>query len=208
LVISIGLEFYIMGATEKRRDLTPHKTALLAVMGVQMWYQRPSAGSNDTSDDPGTQVPDRTATVAQRETPDIEVGPVVEPIAFSWVRSATGMVATSLDVDRTVVGLLNDILVFGDWARGNEITKAVQGDFRWPQLLDSGGTPARALAVFVDKHLTSKAAWLALTSEVAPSVAPWLEDVGVEVIVVPELRGRIGDAAIKKSIWQRLKPSG
>lgn len=197
-----------MGATEKRRDLTPQKTELLAAMGVQVWYQRSSASSNDAIGEIGPPAPDETPSVVQRETPDVEVGPVAEPIAFSWVRSATGMVATSVDVDRTVVGLLKDILVFGDWARGNEITKAVQGDFRWPQLLDSGGTPARALAVFVDKHLTSKSAWLVLTSEVAPSVAPWLEGVGLEVIVVPELRGKIGDAAIKKSIWQSLKPSG
>jgi len=177
---------------------------LLAAMGVQVWYERPRVKLEDAAY-VSPDAEQATAAAVPAEAPASEVGPIPEPLAFSWIKSERGMVVCPLGADGATARLVKDVLVFGDWVRGHGASHVAQGDFRWPQLLDSGGTPERALAVFLDKHLSAPSSWLGLTAEVAPSIAPWLNDLHVEVLELPLLRNHIGDAATKKSIWQRLK---
>ncbi len=188
---------------------------MLAAMGVQVWYQR------------GVGVKQQPAEMQKREAaPAAPAAPVVEPdtrgtakaksvplpqakaqiVEFAWVKGQTGMLMCDVATDAVTLQLVRDIVQFGDFVRGQtEVVQPVGNEFRWPQLSDTGGTPLRALTVFLDKHLPAPGAWIALTPEVAPSIAKWLDGLPLTVIELPTLRSDIGDAATKKLIWQSLK---
>ena len=130
----------------------------------------------------------------------------IDRVEFTWVKGRSGMVLCQLNPDAAALQLIRDIVVFGDWVREQgEASSLSKGDFQWPQLLDTGGTPARALAVFIDKHWPQQSAWIAVTSEVQSSVTPWFANTSVHVIELPAIGQSVRDAALKKTIWQNLK---
>lgn len=132
----------------------------------------------------------------------------IERVEFTWVKGRSGMVLCQLHPDAAALQLIKDIVVFGDWVREQgAASKTTEGDFQWPQLLDTGGTPARALAVFIDKHWPQQSAWIAVTSEVQSSVTPWLQNSPVQVIDLPAIQPSVRDGSLKKTIWQNLKAS-
>jgi hypothetical protein len=132
----------------------------------------------------------------------------VDRVEFTWVKGRSGMVLSNLNPDEAALQLIRDIVVYGDWAREHgEAAMLSKGDFQWPQLLDTGGTPVRALAVFVEKHWSGQTPWIAITAEVQSSVAHWFENIPVKVIELPAVKPSIRDAAMKKTIWQSLKAS-
>jgi len=150
-----------------------------------------------------------------------------EPLAFSWVKGAQGMLVYTGGADNGQMQLAKDIVVYIDWLhtrierRANQAVltdapsikpaKRTSGDFRWPQLLDSGGTPARSLAVFFDKHLAIESMhsppWVAVSADAMQQLGPWLQDLALGVIEVPPVAGQLVDAAKKKQIWLSLQPS-
>ena len=68
-----------------------------------------------------------------------------EIIEFTWVKGASGLVVHTLCSDAATLTLLKDIVRFGDWTRKMETGSGNdRGDFRWPQLVDTSGSPLRA----------------------------------------------------------------
>lgn len=124
-------------------------------------------------------------------------------LAFTWVKGASGMVLNGLVSDAALLKLLKDVVRYADWVSQSQGAGA-HGDFQWPQLLDTSGTPERALGAFVAKHLPD-GGWLALTPEVREQLEPWLAALDVTVIDLPALTANLGDATTKKAIWQQLK---
>ena len=172
---------------------------MLAAMGVQVWYQRRDLVEQTPSE---TRLSDVPCVPEAQATPKA----AAEIIEFAWVKGQTGMLMCDLAADAVTLQLVKDIVRFGDFARGlTEAVTPVENVFRWPQLADTGGTPLRALTVFIDKHLPKQGAWVALTAEVVPSVAKWLKELPLTVIELPALQPNIGDAATKKMIWQSLR---
>ena len=101
--------------------------------------------------------------------------------------------------------MAKDAVAYADWLRQCVSGKTAQGEFVWPQLLDTGGTPERALGVFVEKHLSQADGWLALTDDVAAQVGSWLSRLDVAWLALPALQGQADDVATKKALWQSLK---
>ena len=211
-----------MSEVDKRLELSRESTAMLAAMGVQVWHARNAETNQPSHQVPITPEPAATsgsevsamraesqrADEAQVSQPAVVPSATVEPLEFTWVKGSSGMVLCGLGADAAALQLVRDIVVFGDWVRNHrEAPNLTKGDFEWPQLLDTEGTPARALAVFVDKHWPQQGAWIALAAEVQPSVSKWLENVPVTVIDLPAVQASIRDAALKKTIWQTLKAS-
>ena len=93
---------------------------------------------------------------------------------------------------------------FGDWTLKAETGGGQdRGDFRWPQLVDTSGSPLRALRAFFAKHATPEA-WVGITGEALPQLSPWLDELQLRAVELPALDRNIGDAATKKEIWQKL----
>ena len=110
-------------------------------------------------------------------------------------------------IDPAALQLAKDAVVFADWARQQPTGGVSQGDFRWPQLLDTNGTPERSLNVFIDKHVPQAGGWLAVSGEVLEQVETWLGKLNVRWLSVPELHGRADRVETKKKLWQSLKQS-
>lgn len=198
------------------------RDAMLAAMGVQVWHLRRSGGAmqppeqavaearplpepaparNIQSDEPVAE----TASV-QREAPG-EPSPAPQIIEFVWVRGETGMLLCDLGVSEAGLRMALDIVAFGDWLRGTT-GKQVHGDFRWPQLVGSSGSPLRAMNVFLDKHLPQREdaqRWLAIVGDVAEQFSGWQADLPARVIELPALVVGPGAAAGKKVIWQSMR---
>ena len=203
-----------MDAVEKGQDLEQRKAAMLAAMGVQVWYKRsasavqvPAAPEAPTTEQNRAPTPQPGRSPQPSQTPTAPVAlPAPELIEFSWIKGNTGMIVCPLAIDRATGLLLRDILVYGDWLQGQANAKISRGEFRWPQLLDTtGGTPIRALTVFIDKHLSADNVWIGVTPEIAPSLTKWLAQLPIKVIALPSLQNSIGDASTKKAIWTALK---
>lgn len=128
-------------------------------------------------------------------------------IEFSWVRGETGMLLCELGISEAGLRMAQDIVAFGDWLRG-ATGKPVHGDFRWPQLVGSSGSPVRAMHVFLDKHLPQRddaQRWLAIAGDVAEQFTGWQAGLPAQVIELPALFVGPGDAAGKKVIWQSIR---
>ncbi len=224
-----------MGAVDKRQDLDMEQASLLALMGVQVWYARETVDQTIPSVEARTPATAPTSSalksprpqpprpkspgpeIPTSKSPGATPTPIAEPatpvatrtpdlIQFSWVKGRTGMIVCPLTLDRTTAIMLRDVLIFADWMRGEKATRTSQGEFRWPQLLDTTvGTPVRALSAFVDKHLPDTQAWLGITPEVAPDLDKWLADLPVKVIQLPSLQDSIGNPGVKQAIWSLLK---
>ncbi len=231
-----------MGGTEKRQPLGTQKAAILADMGIQVWYERVAAPQvDDEPEAPVAPLAPEAATTppASIETAATKTAPVktlatessraaeptpapvqqasaAEPqqiIEFSWLKGSHALAVCPLAVDTTGIQLLQDVLAYTSWLTREADSKVetpvlAKGEFRWPQLIDTGGTPLRTLAAFYDKHFGTRPAQWLLTAEVVPMLKPWLEQlavrVPVEVIALPALQTSVGDPACKKQIWQTL----
>jgi hypothetical protein len=205
-----------MNAVEKGQDSEQHRAAMLAAMGVQVWYKRRQPNPQP----PATQTDPR---LEQQIQPQVEVPqparvdeaqeqasstPTVAPelIEFGWVKSSSGIIVCPLPIDQATAVLLKDVLIYGDWLRGQIKTKVSRGEFRWPQLLDTTeGSPVRALTVFFAKHLSADKPWIGITPEVAPTLTKWLTQLPYTVVELPSLQHNIGDVTTKKTIWSVLK---
>ena len=140
---------------------------------------------------------------AQTETAPQDVA-APQIIEFMWVRGRTGMLLCGLEISEAGLRMAQDIVAFGDWLRG-ATGKPVHGDFRWPQLVGSSGSPERAMNVFLDKHLPQHddtQRWLAIAGDVTEQFTGWQSPLPAQVIELPALVVGPGDAAAKKAIWQ------
>jgi len=206
-----------MGEMEKRQLLSTEKVSMLADMGIQVWYERlpeaiasPLPETESPQPTPEPTVPSEALPAAVSEAP-----PAAVIVEFCWLKHDSGLVAYPLTADAAAVQVLKDILSYGAWvnSRGEASLKArpAQGDFRWPQLVESSGTPLRALAAFYDKHFAEQAAWILLTAEVAPMLQPWLQELAetlpIKLVELPALHLSVSDPASKKQIWQILHQS-
>jgi len=198
------------------------RDAMLAAMGVQVWHLRRSGGAAEPPEQavavagPAPELasaqniqsnePLAETAGVQREAPD-EPPPAPQIIEFVWVRGETGMLLCDLGVSEAGLRMALDIVAFGDWLRGAN-GKQVHGDFRWPQLVGSSGSPLRAMNVFLDKHLPQRDGaqrWLAIVGEVAEQFTGWQTDLPARVIELPALVVGPGAAAGKKVIWQSMR---
>ncbi len=205
------------------------KAETLAMMGIPVWYERCASGdvsagldqraAGGHADHPGeadttADVAPPAATLAEppaaAATPPPSTAEAAPPAAsaeiieFTWVKGTSGLVVHTLSGDAATLTLLKDVVRFGDWTRKAEPgSGGDRGDFRWPQLVDTSGSPLRALRAFFAKHLDSEA-WVGITAEALPQLAPWLGELEIRVVELPALDRNIGDAATKKEIWQRL----
>ncbi len=189
----------------------------LAIMGIPTWHLRVAArgpAEPEVRSEPETSPPAPAAEPApvraepQLPPPAEPAGAAPEPAAaqlieFIWVKGASGMLLNDLASDAATIRLLKDMVRYGDWVGGHQGAPQ-QGDFRWPQLVDTSGSPERALAAFVGKHLP-EGGWLAMTPGVLSQLEPWLEGLGVKVLALAPLTRSLGDAAVKKEIWQQFK---
>jgi len=79
-----------------------------------------------------------------------------------------------------------------------------QGEFNWP-ILDSGGSPERALDTFFAKHEIGKPTdWVLATDEVLAVVEGMLR-LDAEIISIRKIDHLASDAASKRELWTRLK---
>ncbi len=196
------------------------KAETLAMMGIPVWYERRAsgavsrgldqAGPGVRADPPGGADTPADVAPAAAATPPPSTAEAAPPAAsaeiieFTWVKGASGLVVHTLSGDAATLTLLKDVVRFGDWTLKAELgSGGDRGDFRWPQLVDTSGSPLRALRAFFAKHHDSEA-WVGITAEALPQLAPWLGELEIRVIELPALDRNIGDAATKKEIWQRL----
>jgi DNA polymerase III psi subunit len=78
------------------------------------------------------------------------------------------------------------------------------GEFRWP-ILDSGGSPERALHAFFDKlDLGQDKHCVLVTDEVLANIEPMLS-LEAKVIEMPAVSQIASDAGLKKKLWARLQ---
>lgn len=154
----------------------------------------------------------------------VEASPAVDPLAFAWIKGAFGMLLISPGAQGSALQLAKDVVVYADWLHRqnsqtqsevdknsvvSQSTQPAVGDFRWPQLLDSGGTPARSLAAFFEKHLGEQALdvprWLVAEADVVAQITPWLPEQLHQLVEVPQITGQLCNAAEKKRIWSSLQ---
>jgi len=211
--------------------LNDQQEKLLVAMGVRVWHARrravsesesaPAVGLSPAKDvllterhQPAAALPGTPAmtkrraekTAAAARSPDA-VEP--DPVVFSWMKGATGMIVCSSNLDAKMVQMMRDILTYADWLQGEPRPSFHQGEFRWPQLTGTtAGTPARSLSVFVHKHLTHQRAWLGLTPELHAGLEGWLEELPVALIQLPSIQSSLSDPGLKQAIWASLNQRG
>ena len=172
-------------------------------MGVRVWHARrravsesesaPAVGLSPAKDvllterhQPAAALPGTPAmtkrraekTAAAARSPDA-VEP--DPVVFSWMKGATGMIVCSSNLDAKMVQMMRDILTYADWLQGEPRPSFHQGEFRWPQLTGTtAGTPARSL----------------------------LEELPVALIQLPSIQSSLSDPGLKQAIWASLNQRG
>jgi hypothetical protein len=87
---------------------------------------------------------------------------------------------------------------------GSEGPRFSLGEFRWP-ILDSGGSPERALAAFFDKQSEGATdRWMLITERVLEDIQD-LIDTEAQIVVIPPISELAGNATLKRELWERLK---
>ncbi|NOX50978.1 MAG: hypothetical protein GXP16_10665 [Gammaproteobacteria bacterium] len=189
-------------------------------MGIQVWYARGVSSVVDEMPTPNrnkiTERAAKTATVVKprEDKPAVELALAAEPraqdqqekiapIEFNWITGASGMLLYTGD-DGLIRPFAKDVLTFMDWRKG-EKTVTRRGQFRWPQLASSTGTPQGAFKAFVEKNQTATGNWIAISQELTEQTKPWLENFGVLLIDVPVISRCASDLAQKKQLWQLLR---
>ncbi len=171
-------------------------------MGIQVWYAR---GVPHVVDETPTLVRNEvTERVRDESSEDIAaIAPKIAAIEFNWIASASGILLYTGD-EGLIRPFAKDVLTFMDWRRGKK-TLTRWGQFRWPQLASSTGTPQGAFKAFVEKNQTATGNWIAISQELAEQTRPWLENFSVPLIDVPVISRCVSDFAQKKQLWQLLR---
>ena len=131
----------------------------------------------------------------------------IQPIEFLAAVCPGGvLLCESTDIAHKV--FIGDLLGYVSWLvelrQGSGHEEAPRIDykpFKWPQLLDSKGTPTRSLAAFLDSENIGDGMIIA-TSAARVQIAPWLPD--FTVLEVPPLADLVRHVDQKRELWQRL----
>ena len=209
------------------RKLSESQTKTLAAMGIQVWYKRGvgvDSAKEALVDGPmqAKQIADQPVPVesssAQQELPqampldetesaaefDLEAV-VPTKISFRWLKNGAAMVWTlEEDFGGEAEPFCHDILHFVKARVDAGESKVSKGNFLWPQVGGTSGTPTRPLKVFVEKH-AADARYLIVTKKVAESVQEYL-DIGdnLQLVVVDPIRTYLAETENKKNLWQVL----
>ena len=192
-------------------------------MGVQVWFARgaeaavtsAAAAGSEAATVPVVQpepVPQAESQVAHTPVPPGDTPATVAPLQFSWLRTRSGLLMLDYQDDPALARLLSDIMIYIDWRVGrsngeNGKPQVQQGQFQWPQLQQTSGTPARALAVWLEKHQAEQLAWLGASSALMQELTPWIEPLEIRLTDVGDLQQAVRDAAAKKELWRLLNNS-
>ncbi len=188
---------------------------MLRAMGVQVWHARGAADAGVPEQPAPAPVRSAAQAAPQQSTQPV---PQVQQLTFAWLRSSRALIMYSSG-DAAVQRLLKDLLSYIDWRAvaqqlqsgggggGGEESgrlRLQQGEFRWPQLHASGGTPARALAAWADKQQLQQLSWIGAGEDLMPQLAPWLTELGRPLVSLADLNLVLRDATAKKALWQQL----
>ncbi len=135
-----------------------------------------------------------------------------QTLAFSWMKTESCLLiyseTDSMNPDKVKQQLLKDLVLAMDWhCRGPSDGRAnvTLGEFRWPQLLQSTGTPQRAIAVWLDKYAVDNLSWFAADDQCHVEVRQWMGSMADRLINIGDLNSL--DAEAKRTLWQQLKSS-
>ena len=81
--------------------------------------------------------------------------------------------------------------------------QGASGDFLWPQLDSSSGTPQRVLQAFLTKNLKGRTRWFVAEEMVVEQISPWL-DMPEQLQVIPAIHAAVTDPQAKQQLWQAL----
>ena len=167
------------------------------------------------------------ANVSEQENQEQQDEPV-ESLQFAWIK-AGGSLLLIPNVQSSEAQLwLTDVLLSIEWLRRHKRQQvdpqenltatddsvnisdagAVQlstGEFRWPQLKTSKGDPKKSLALWLQKHCPTDAAWLGVDKRLYGAIAKWSD--GVKWQELDDLEQAIRDVEAKKRLWTQIKHS-
>lgn len=206
--------------------IASNRAQMLADMGVQVWYARsnspaptepvqPSLVQSESAQarlaDTGEvgQLPDEQLqhNVAM-DPPGRSADGQIDPIALHWARGRAGLLLFATQPDEALEILAADIVRALDWRYADQDQQAAVdptlGEFKWPQLLSSTGTPARSLRALLSKHLPEEG-WLGLTPDAAEQVEPWLKLApNIDVYNLVDVRSALDEPDVKRVLWQQI----
>ncbi|XOV82181.1 MAG: hypothetical protein ACFHXK_15110 [bacterium] len=228
-----------MAGEEKPQILDLRRAKMLAAMGVGLWHLRPapadarkftptrvdhvrqSALAEPEPTDASVSAAKASALAPQPEArPELETRtepetgavPAPVPLEFAWAKGAATLLVARTAPSAAARAHARDVLRYADWRARHTAPGAFKtGEFKWPQLLDTTtGTPARALAVFIEKHFPDESPWFLVADDLVDELRPWLGEClpgksGEKVLVLHRWDESVTDAVLKKQIWQTLQ---
>ena len=187
---------------------------MLKQMGIQVWYarasERPPSADVETAPVPGVQPsPEpQPARVEDMPEPVDEVSAELQspdPISFVWLASPSTLLLLA-EGEESQLAFFMDVLSFLDWRAGVTTSTPLRlkpAHFQWPQLLDSKGSPQRALAAFVERSTSTSTRWVLTSKGPLEQLRPWLTLPG-EVVELPPPATLMQQSPEKAALWRRL----
>ncbi|MEM7097130.1 MAG: hypothetical protein AAF541_02650 [Pseudomonadota bacterium] len=134
---------------------------------------------------------------------------VAQPIAFDWTRMGHAVLLHEPIHDPALNQFCRDLLLAVNWIvvakEAPNTGKVSRGEFRWPQLENSSGSPERVLAAWWDKHVVQPATVIAQTGVIEQLQAWHAFDKNV-VQEIQALDQMMGQPELKRVLWQQLHP--
>ena len=146
----------------------------------------------------------RTNLADNQASESTGVGPVVMPVHFAWTRYKSAMLLHPSGLDKSQLQFVRDVLHAVSWRLPESEASASRftaGEFKWPQLENSTGTPERALGTWFKKHL-AETQWVGIDQAVATQYTSWPEATHAQhIIVLNEFFSSMVQSDTKRSLW-------
>ena len=186
-------------------DTQPSKSAEPIASGTSARVGSEPAG--DSTDSSAADVTDEQARA-----------PIVKPIHFAWTRSGNVLIVHRTGLDKLHQQFLRDVVRAAQWQLLKNTAASPQaegqlgkgstttGEFRWPQLVESAGTPDRALKAWANKQL-SEDMLIGFDAEVITQHEDWsvVESAAGTVVQLGDLFAATTQAQAKIQLWQLLQ---